>query len=160
MERDSEDERDLAKRVALLVLAAARAEVAATRRAGRDEVRRFRHGGRRRGRTALCERRPSSVCRTGCSFAAVATSRWTREFVAARFARIRPRSVLPWSPVTSRSSTQRFGKPSSVSPRSSACPSTTSRGSPCSKACSTAPSSPGCRAWSSKYARESSISCS
>lgn len=39
---DSEEERDLAKRVALLILAAARAEVAATRRAGRDEVRRFR----------------------------------------------------------------------------------------------------------------------
>lgn len=39
---DSERERDLAKQVALVVLAAARAEVSATRRGGREEVRRFR----------------------------------------------------------------------------------------------------------------------
>ncbi len=39
---DSENDQDIAKRVALAVLAAARAEASATRRSHRDEVRRFR----------------------------------------------------------------------------------------------------------------------
>ena len=39
---ESDKDQDVAKRVALAVLAAARAEASATRRADRDEVRRFR----------------------------------------------------------------------------------------------------------------------